>query len=286
MASVGGKSAEAPEPLLVLAPETFTNDVITNDLNGSRTTRRFIDFLKDYPGVNMLFGASSYTYIDSPEAPSYTARRVRDGRWVESHNSALMTDGSGRTEIFHKNKLVVAVEKTPYPAVFCKIDDWLGGVMGRCVGQGDVSLLHCKTDLQEKDVAVGCAICYESVYGEYYTEYVRKGAEIMTVITNDAWWGNTPGYRQHLRYASLRAIETRRSIARCANTGISAFIDQRGRIVESSGWWKQEVLRGKLNKNDVLTFFVQNGDVIGRLCMFMFWCLAASLSVKVLIRRK
>ena len=132
----------AAAPLVVLAPETFTNDVITNDITYSSTFRRFVTFLKDYPGVNMIFGASSYEYIDSAGKPSHTARKVRDGRWVESHNSAIMTDGSGRHEIFHKNKLVVAVEKTPYPALFCRIDDMLGGVMGRCIGQDSISVLH------------------------------------------------------------------------------------------------------------------------------------------------
>ena len=295
--------------LLVLAPETFTGDVVVGDFGSSRTRNRFVSFLKDYPGVNLLFGASSHTYIRSHERPSYTARSAGEGLWVESHNSALMTDGTGRTEIFHKNKLVVAVEKTPYPAVFCRIDDWLGGVMGRCIGQGNVSLLHCigarsqaepvspasadgvhenpgrTVGLNEvpETIPVGCAICYESVYGEYYTGYVAKGAEIMTIITNDAWWGDTPGYRQHLSYASLRAIETRRSIARCANTGISAVIDQRGDIVASTPWWEPAVLKGRINRNTDLTFFVRHGDIAGRVCTFLFLLLLLALPVRAIV---
>ena len=267
-------------PILLLAPETFTNDVIVGDWSTGVTWRRFVSFLKDRPGVNMLFGASSYSVFKSPERPSYTARQMRDGRWMESHNSALMVDGSGRTEIFHKNKLVVAVEKTPYPAVFCKVDDWLGGVMGRCVGQDTVSVMHCVSP--SDTVTLGCAICYESVYGEYYTDYVRKGAELMTIITNDAWWGNTPGYRQHLSYASLRAIETRRSIARCANTGISCFIDQRGGIHDPSPWWQKDVLHGYVSRNDEITFFVAHGDLTGRICSFVFALLALALLVNLL----
>lgn len=285
--ALAGRKADstATGPLLVLAPETFTNDVVTNDLNYSRTLRLFDAFLKDYPGVNILFGASSHTYIDSAVRPSHTARQIRDGRWIESHNSAIMTDGNGHPEIFHKNKLVVAVEMTPYPAVFCPIDDMLGGVMGRCIGQDSISVLHVRS-LDDTVIPVGCAICYESVYGEYYTGYVRKGAQAMTIITNDAWWGNTPGYRQHLRYASLRAIETRRSIARCANTGISAFIDQRGDILETSPWWKQAVMHGSINLNDDMTFFVRNGDITGRVCTFVFWLLTAALAVRVALSWK
>lgn len=268
-------------PLLVLAPETFTGDVVTNNLYSSRTLRSFDTFLGDYPGASILFGASSYTYIDSGPRPSYTARRVREGRWVESHNSALLTDGK-EVEIFHKNKLVVAVEKMPYPALFYRIDDMLGGVMGRCVGQDTVSLLHFRNTGGER-VPLGCAVCYESVYGEYYTGYVRKGAEFMTIITNDAWWGNTPGYMQHLRYASLRAVETRRSIARCANTGISAFIDQRGEVVSSTSWWKRETLRGHVDRNTGQTFFVRYGDVTGRVCTLVFWLLAAAVAVRAVL---
>ena len=270
------KCDSSAAPLLVLAPETFTGDIIVDQYERSRTWRRFTHFLKSYPGVNMLFGASSYDYIDTDKAPSYTARKVADGLWVESHNSALMIDGNADTEIFHKSKLVVAVEHTPYPAIFCRIDDLLGGVMGRCIGQEEISLLHAG------EIPVGCAVCYESVFGEYYTDYVRKGARAMTIITNDAWWGDTPGYRQHLSYASLRAIETRRAIARCANTGISAIISPSGEITQPTPWWEQAVISGELPLRDDITFFVEHGDITGRVCSFVFILLLLALAVRFL----
>ena len=270
-------------PLMIVAPETFTNDITVGNYQLSRTWRRFTGMLKDYPGVNMLFGASSYDYIYSEKAPSNTARKIQDGLWYESHNSALMIDGSARTEIFHKSKLVVAVEKTPYPAIFCRIDDLLGGVMGRCVGQDEVSLLHVKDSADM--IPVGCAVCYESVYGEYFTEYIRKGARAMTVITNDAWWGNTPGYRQHLSYASLRAIETRRAIARCANTGISAIILPSGKITQPTPWWEPAVIDGQIPLCDDITFFVSHGDITGRICTFMFILLLLALIVRFVGRK-
>ena len=270
-------------PLLVVAPETFTGDIVCGDYPRSRTWRRFTSFLKEYPGVNMLFGASSYDYIYSDEAPSHTARHIRDGLWLESHNSALITDGTGRTEIFHKSKLVVAVEHTPYPAIFCKIDDMLGGVMGRCVGQEEISLL--KVAGEGKSIPVGCAVCYESVYGEYYTDYIRKGAKAMTIITNDAWWGDTPGYRQHLSYASLRAIETRRAIARCANTGISAIISPSGKILKPTPWWEQASIRSYIPLREDLTFFVTHGDITGRVCTFLFCLLLLALIVRFASRQ-
>ena len=265
--------------LLILAPETFTGDIIVGQYDRSRTWRRFTRMLKNYPGVSMLFGASAYDYIASETAPSHTARNVRDGLWVQSHNSALMIDGNANTEIFHKSKLVVAVEHTPYPAIFCKIDDLLGGVMGRCVGQNEISLLHAG------NIQVGCAVCYESVYGEYYTGYVRRGAQAMTIITNDAWWGDTPGYRQHLSYASLRAIETRRAIARCANTGISAIISPSGEIMQPTPWWEQAVISGSLPLRSDITFYVAHGDITGRVCSFVFMLLLLALIVRSITKR-
>jgi apolipoprotein N-acyltransferase len=278
------KADSTAGPLLIVTPETFTSDIIVGQYDRSRTWRRFTTLLADYPDVNMLFGASSYDYIFAEKAPSHNARYLQDGLWVESHNSALMTDGTKRTEIFHKSKLVVAVEKTPYPAIFCKIDDLLGGVMGRCVGQEEISLLKVRS-LDGQSIPVGCAVCYESVYGEYYCDYIRKGAKAMTIITNDAWWGNTPGYRQHLSYASLRAIETRRAIARCANTGISAIIAPDGEIIQPTPWWEPAVIEGELPLRDDITFFVAHGDVTGRVCTFVFLLLLLSLFVRFASRK-
>ncbi len=275
----------ATSPLLILAPETFTGDAyILNGQLQSSTLVKFIDFLQDYPDVNIMFGASSYEYINSALAPSKTARKAGDKTWVESHNSALMTDRSGRLGIFHKSKLVVAVEMTPYPGFFCKIDDLLGGVMGRCIGQKEISNLNVAGSDGSK-IPVGPVICYESIYGNYCRGYIEKGAKVLAIITNDAWWKDTPGYKQHLSYASLRAIETRRDIARCANTGVSAFIDQKGRILEKSHWWQKETMRGYVNLNTKKTFFVQYGDIIGRVCLFLSLMFSLALIVRVITSR-
>jgi len=279
------ESYDSAKPLVILAPETFTSDVFTHDIPASRTWQSFLADLQNYRSANLMFGASSWEYIESRTAPSYTARRIQQGLYYESHNSALMMNCTGETSIFHKSKLVVGVEMMPYPKFFSKLDNKLGGVMGRCIGQDEVSLLNYHSEDDSVNIPLGCAICYESIYGEYCTDYVRKGAQALTVITNDAWWGNTPGYKQHCSYSSLRAIETRRSIARCANTGISCFIDQKGRIHDKSDWWERETLRGSINLNDSYTFFVVHGDIIGRVSVFCFILLFLSLLVRFITRR-
>ncbi len=267
-------------PVLLLAPETFTSDIVIGREDQSPTWQRFQAFLKDHPDATLLFGASTIEPIGTERGRSHTARQLRDGNWYESHNSAFSTDATGRFDVFQKSKLVVGVEMMPYPAFFGKIDDWLGGVMGRCVGQERI------TTLQAACIPLGCAVCYESVYGEYCTGYVKAGARALCVITNDAWWGDTPGYKQHLSYSSLRAIETRRDIARCANTGISGFINQRGEILSQSGWWVPAHMEGRINLSDRETFFVRHGDIVGRVSTFATLLLLLALLVRLIVRRK
>ncbi len=280
-------SARPAGPVLLLAPETFTGDIFLNQPEASRTLQSIRTFLGAHPGAEMLLGASTYDIYATHAAPDILARQYGDG-WILSHNSAVMATASGPIEVYHKSKLVVGTELTPYPKIFVPLDDWLSrkmgvsGLMGRCIGQEKVSLLH----FGPQRVPLGCAVCYESVYGEYCTEYVKAGAQAMTIITNDAWWGDTPGYRQHLNFARLRAIELRRDIARCGNTGISCFIDQRGEIQDQSSWWTRETLSGQVNLSTEQTAFVRHGDLVGRVCTLMFLLLAAMLLVRLFLPKK
>ncbi len=267
--------------VLLVAPETVTADVVLNHLESSPTVRSFRGMLERHPRAALLFGASSYRTYPKGEAPSVLARKYGEG-WITSHNSAIVLDSAGRSEIYLKSRLVVGTELTPYPEIFVPLDEklsslfGLGGLMGRCEGQSEASVLHFD------GIPFGCAVCYESIYGEYCTEYVRKGARMMTVITNDGWWGDTPGYRQHLNYSRLRAIELRRDIARSANTGISCIIDQRGDILERTPWWEEATISSEVNLNASQTFFVRNGDMAGRICTLAFLLLGSLLAVRLL----
>lgn len=280
------KDSTSNRPVLLIAPETFTGDIVLNDPESSPTMRSIRDFLRKYPRAEMLFGASTYETFSTHSSPSILARPFGDG-WIESRNSAILADAQGGFQSYHKSRLVVGTEKTPYPEVFVPIDNWLSkmmntsGLMGRCIGQDSVSVMHF-----DGSVPLGCAVCYESVYGEYCTGYEKEGAKMMTVITNDAWWGNTPGYRQHLSYSCLRAIELRRDFARCGNTGISCFIDQRGDIISQMPWWTRTVLKGTVNLNSKQTFFARNGDIAGRICTLMFLLLTALLIVRFFIPKR
>ena len=117
-----------------------------------------------------------------------------------------------------------------------------------------------RTVIWKDNIGIAPAICYESVFGSYLTPFVRNGANLIAIMTNDGWWGNTEGHRQHLHYASLRAIECHRSIARSANTGISAMILPTGEITEQLGWWKEGAIESELPIFKDETLFVKYGN--------------------------
>lgn len=276
---------ESPADLL-LAPETFTSDVILNDIGASPTVARFGAFLQNYPQTDFLFGSVTNDIYNTRSAPGLLCYPYGDG-WRVPHNSAIMLAPDGRTEVFHKSKLVVGTELTPYPKIFVPLDRWLSGIMGvsalmaRDVGQDEITAMHLSDG-----TPLGCAVCYESVYGEYCTGYVKKGARFMTVITNDSWWGNTPGYKQHLSYSCLRALELRRDLARCGNSGISCFIDQKGDILQQGSWWEEATMRDSVNLNSEESFFVRHGDIVGRVSVLVMLLMLGLLLVRLLLRRK
>jgi apolipoprotein N-acyltransferase len=115
----------------------------------------------------------------------------------------------------------------------------------------------------DPDLTVAPVICYESVFGDYVGDFIRKGANLVAVITNDGWWGNTDGYRQHFVYAKLRAIEVRRSIARSANTGISGFIRPNGEVVKATPYWEKRAQVHQLPILNTMTFYARYGDYLG-----------------------
>jgi apolipoprotein N-acyltransferase len=274
-----GADWSSSEPVLVLAPETFTSHVFTDHVFGHETFARFQEFMKRHPQASFLYGASTIERVYSRKRPhpcAYDIEEEPDGRhlWMLLHNSAIVTDTSALYQIYHKSKLVVGTELTPYPKFFIPLEKLLshgGALMAKDIGQPHIACLTVKGE-----IPVGAAICYESVYGEYCTGYVKEGAKLLAVITNDAWWGNTPGYRQHLNYSRLRAIETRRWVARCGNTGVSALIDPEGHIVARTPWWEPAVLEGTVGLSTEKTFFVRYGDMVGRVAVFLFLLLAAA----------
>src|SRR5690606_2406388 len=150
------------------------------------------------------------------------------------------------------------VEQFPYQEYLSFLGDLmmdLGGTSGTLGHEDEQTGFY-----SQNGIGAVPAICYESVFSGFIASFVRSGAQLICIVTNDGWWGNTAGYRQHAAYARLRAIEARRSVARAANTGISMLIDQRGDVLQRTGWWKATAISGELHLNTAETFYVKDGD--------------------------
>ena len=253
----------------VVAPETSIEDRIwENDITASRSIQRVIEFTNSHPNISFITGATSRLLYDNSE-PTVTSRAYgnTDLRY-DLYNSALQISQENHIDIYHKSMLVIGVEMFPYPKYLGFLSDMaieLGGTSGTYGTQEKREAFFNK----HNNAAIAPVICYESIYGEFVTGYINEGANVIFVVTNDGWWGNTPGYKQHLSYSSLRAIENRRSIARSANTGISCFINQRGDILQATDYWVKDVIKGTINLNNEKTFYTLNGDYIGRISEFL-----------------
>ena len=214
--------------------------------------------------MKIIAGASTMR-IYGDVAATDTARESDYGYYYDLYNSALLIDAEGEVEqIYHKQKLVIGVEAIPFRNLLRNFKVDLGGVSGQ-LGWGERHMVF-----ESGNAKIGPAICYEGLYGNHFAGFVREGAEAMAVVSNDGWWGNTPGHKRLFDYCRLRAIETRRSIARSANTGISGFISPRGEDVgERLEWDERGVLTEDVELRDDITFYVMYGDWVARIATYI-----------------
>jgi len=271
----------------IVGPETAIDDSIwLGSMNENHSIKRIRDFIEPFPAVRFVTGIISFRRCEADEMLPPTARKFIDTTaYYEVFNTAIQVDHTRDIQFYHKSMLVSGVERVPYPAVFGFMEGFiidLGGVSGSFGTQAERTTLNDPST----GIQVGTAICYESDFGEYYSGFVRNGANLMFVLTNDGWWVNRAGYRRHLAYSGLRAIETRRSIARSANTGISCFINQKGEIIQSTDWWTVDVIQSTLNLNSKQTFYVRYGDYIGRISDFLALFLILYTVSRMLMKKK
>ena len=122
----------------------------------------------------------------------------------------------------------------------------------------------------EKDgnyIGIGTAICYESVYGELVANFVKNGANVLAVITNDSWWKDSQGHKQHFEMARLRAIETRRYVLRAANGGFSGVIDPLGNVLQKTNYDECTAFDTEVYAQKCETFYVKHGDYIAKISL-------------------
>ncbi len=257
-----------PETQYLIFPESALPDAVwLNDFDQDPHIQQLRQWVQQYPKLKLVSGITALMHYPQPKATPSAQPYLQKSGSYDIYNSSMQIDTSQHEQWYHKSKLVPGVEKIPYRQLFGFISpliESLGGGTGGFATQPERTVFFGNDSL-----GIAPVICYESIFGQYLTEYVQKGAQLIFVMTNDGWWGNTAGYQQHLHYASLRAIECRRSIARAANTGISCFINQRGIIEEHLDWQEKGAIVYKLEANTAPTFYVTYGDFIGRTAVLL-----------------
>lgn len=182
---------------------------------------------------------------------------------VKYYNSALLVDPSGNVAgQYAKQHLVPFGEYVPLRNYLPFLDPLVESVGNFSVGRSTSTLSAGETEL-------GILICYESIFPQLARKKVLAGAEVLVNITNDAWYGRSSAPYQSFSMAALRAVETRRSMIRAANTGISGFVDPVGRVIKESPIFVPLSLSVAVPVVQVKTVFVRLGYLFGPSCLIL-----------------
>jgi len=197
----------------------------------------FLQRWLDKYDFSLISGFADMKLYKKGETSSIAAKEFRgDSAMIyDSYNSVLLLNPESvdsKPDIYHKMRLTPFGERIPYMEVFSFVRKWLEwgvGISSWAKGK-EQKVMQVKT-VDGEEVSFAPVICIESIYPDFVRRFVAQGAEFITIITNDAWYDHTFGPEQHFYIAKMRAIETRRYIARCANTGVSGFIEASGRTL-------------------------------------------------------
>ncbi|MEI6651187.1 MAG: apolipoprotein N-acyltransferase [Chlorobiaceae bacterium] len=188
---------------------------------------------------------------------------VRNHPYEAYNASMLLEPGNGVPQIYRKMHLVPFAERVPYIDYF----PWLGsatfslsGISGWGRGH-DASVMKLLTE-KYGEVVIANFICYESIFPGHVAEFVRKGARLLTLVTNDGWYATSYGPYQHLAIGRMRCIENRRAMARCANTGLTVVLDKYGRTIAEIPWWEKQTLTAEVPLESGLTFYTRYPDLL------------------------
>ena len=243
---------------LILGPETvISRGFFEQDLTAFPFYQQITLFREKHPNTEILIGSSSACFYNYKRS---VASQPFNGGFYENYNSSLFVDVKNKNSFIHKSKLVLGVEKIPFAETFPFFESLTienGGSSGTLGIEESPKIFEGKSRLAP-------IVCYESIYGEYVSKQSKLGAQVLCILTNDGWWKDTPGYKQHFSFARLRAIENRKWVVRSANTGKSGLISPSGEVIKETSWWVEDVFRCNVPLLDGQTFYVKHGDYLGK----------------------
>jgi apolipoprotein N-acyltransferase len=270
---------------MVIAPETAlypTAKIYEQSIRKEVFTHKINERRAKWNKAPFLIGASTYQGFDHKVSAAATYYKPFD-IYIEDYNSSILFDHTQQPKIIHKSKLVLGVEKIPFVGAFPFLEKLAVQMEG---GSGSLGVEKGPKVFQAGKVAFAPAICYESVYGEWVAQQCKQGAQFIAVITNDGWWKDTPGYKQHFHLARLRAIENRKYVVHAANTGTSGIISSKGEVLKTTAWWQKVAFNYTIQLNQEQTVYQQYGDILGVISVIVSISLLFTALFKILLRIK
>jgi apolipoprotein N-acyltransferase len=263
------QSVANEKPDLLVWPETAIPYYILMSGPEGEFRDKLFEKIEDW-NTALLTGFSDVDiYNDSTKRKPFTFFESETGLYYDPFNSAMILQpGVINPKVYRKIKLVPFAEKVPYSDIFPSIANYtfsVAGISGWIEGDS-VSVLPLIRENNDT-IKIAGLICFEGLYPDYVTEFIRRGAQVLIIITNDGWFGPTHALLQHASFARIRAIETRRPLVRCGNTGISFFVDRFGRVSGQLPWWEELTSTQEIYPESGITFFVQHPDLLPQICL-------------------
>jgi apolipoprotein N-acyltransferase len=245
-------------PDLIVWPESALPFVFGYD---EKLSEEILNFEKEI-GTYLLMG-------------SVVVKDMENGNARLSNSAVLLSPDGGVESVYDKIHLVPFGEYVPLKRLLPFVGKMVTAI-GDFVPGTDTVVMDTPF------ARIGNLICYEIIFPGLVRKFVDRGADLLVTITNDAWFGRTAAPYQHFSMAVFRAIENRVPVVRAANTGISGFIDSRGRIVKKSGIFVESALTAEVERGDGKSFYTREGDI------FSYLCIAGSavMLIGAMVRRK
>ncbi|RKY79243.1 apolipoprotein N-acyltransferase [candidate division KSB1 bacterium] len=245
------------KPDLIVWPETATACFLRCEPEYSIRIRHLVDSLK----TPLLTGSPDYEFVTRTEYETYNA-------------IFLFLPFCSQIQRYFKIHLVPFGERVPFEDVIPFLNKFLESLN---MGVGDFSpgkkLVLFHMPYPKSKVETDCTgssgdrllfagvVCFESIFPGLVRKFINRGARFLVIVTNDAWFGTTSELAHHAQIAVFRAIENRIGVARCANTGISMFIDPYGRVSKKTQINTEAYIVGDVPLRTEKTFYTQHGDV-------------------------
>lgn len=261
---------------LAIFPETMiTESIDETRITDSDAVHLLLNAVPSESKAGIISGA--FTRRSASVAPYDKAAIITDSIPYVLYNSALLLQKEG-VQIYHKHHLVPLVEKQPFLWMMKPLRAFVeksGGFFGRYGSHNTRPFFYLNDSVNLAPI-----ICFESAFGGYLNSALNENAQLIVLITNDGWWDSDGGYKQHLALSRLRAIESNRWIVRSANTGVSAIIDSKGKIVMQTPYDTEAVLVNDVPLLNQNTFYTEYGDILGKLAALIAFLLSALFILK------